>query len=230
MSYQDDRLNQIQAEMNHLTNMRRQLRYREKSLDAQMLNMKQPNQFQYNNVKQLKKDMGTFLPEYMVPANVGGINEVSWPFFFQQNFDLTSILPALSVNSIVRASFQVDQEAAFLLMSIGRSHDTDASNQSATVATPLQVDLLDKQSTRRFNSGPIPLQTIGSNSNPSVLPTPMFIYPNAFFESIVSGIPPATAPQNWSTVTNGSGLLQLTFFGYRIRIEDSNKILSTIFG
>ena len=123
MSYQDDRLNQIQAEIQHLTNIRKQLRNREKSLDARLQNMPEPSQFQFNNIKELRRDMSGFLPNYMVPANVGGINDVAWPFFFQIPFNATSILANLNRNSMLKGSFQIDQEAAFILMAIPRAHD-----------------------------------------------------------------------------------------------------------
>ena len=226
MSYQDDRLNQIQAEIQHLTNIRRQLRNREKSLDARLQNIPQPSQFQFNNIKQFRANMGEFLPQYMMPVNVGGINEIAWPFFFQIPFDATLILPNLSQTSILKGSFQIDQEAAFVLMSITRSHDTDAAGNSATLDAPIQVDLIDRQSSRRFQTGPVPIQQFGFNSNPAILPTGMLLYPNAFLDVNVTGVP--LVPQDWSQA--GSPTFALSFFGYRTRIENADKVLSTIFG
>lgn len=218
----------VMHEINHLTSLRKQLRAQEKSLDARLQSMPQPSQFQTGNIKQLKSNLEGFLPQYMMPANIGGLNDVAWPFWFNMNFDATTILPVLSENSTIRQSFQVDQEACFILMSIARSHDTDSSNLSATEDAPLQVDIIDRQSSRRFETGRTPLQQFGYNANPSILPTGMLILPNAFLDCVVSGIPPAGSPQDWSA--QGSPTFQLTFFGYRTRIEEAGKVLSTIFG
>lgn len=224
----DPRLDQVNGEIQRLLNYRAQLRTYEKSLDARAQAIPQPSQFAYNNPKALRQNLGSFLPEYMMPSNVGGLNEVAWPFMFQMNFDLTAMLASVSVNSGVRGSFQIDQEACFILMSVSRAHDTDAANLSATLDAPLTVDIIDRQSSRRFETGPTPLQTLGFNSNHSVLPTGMLLLPNAFLDCVISGLPPASAPQNWSA--DGAATLQLSFFGYRCRIQDADKVLSTVFG
>jgi hypothetical protein len=222
MSYQDDRVNAIQAQINHLTNMKRALREREKSLNARAHFLDQPQTFPANNVKSLQESLMGNLPTHMIPGNVGGINEVTWPFLFQINLNLGQD-PTIIDSSFVRGSFQVDQEAAFLMMSISRAHNVDANGQSATINAPLQVEIIDRQSSRRFNNAPMPLQMIGQNSCPSIMPTPMFVQPNAFIDFIVSGIP--ASPVSY----NGSGSFQLSFYGYRIRTDDAGKVLSTIF-
>lgn len=222
MSYQDDRQNSYQAQIAHLTNIKRALREREKSLNARMSYLNNPQTMPANNIKSLKNSLLGNLPSHMVPGNVGGINEVTWPFLFQINLDIGDD-PTVIDTSITRGSFQVDQEAAFLMMSISRAHNTNAAGQSATINAPLQVEIIDRQSSRRFNNAPMPLQMIGQNSCPSIMPTPMFIQPNAFIDFVVSGIP-ATAQQ-----FNGSGSFQLSFYGYRIRTDDAGKVLSTIF-
>jgi hypothetical protein len=225
MSYQDDRSNQIQGEINRLNNIKRALREREKSLNARQQYLDNPQAFPVNNIKGLRNSLLGNLPNFMMPGNVGGINEVTWPFYFQVNIDMGDD-PTVSQHnfSITKNFFQVDQEAAFLLQSVGRSHSTNAAGQSATFSAPLQIELIDRQSSRRFSDKPFPLQMVGLDSIPSVFPTPMYIQPNAFLDVIVNGIP--ELEQHY----NGSGLFQLSFFGYRIRTEDAGKVLSTIFG
>lgn len=223
MSYGDDRLNQVQAQINHLNNMKRALREREASLDARSRYLTNPPTAPANTVANLRDMLIGSLPGHMVPGNVGGINEVTWPFYFQVNLDLGAD-PDISTAMVpIRNAFQVDQEAAFLLMSVGRSHSTNAAGQSATINSPLQIELIDRQSSRRFSAEPIPLQMFGFNSQPSIMPTPFYMQPNAFLDVVVSGIPDSVQE------TTGSGLFQLTFFGYRIRTEDAGKVLSTIF-
>jgi hypothetical protein len=222
MAYQDDRVNAIQAQIDNLNNIKRALREREKSLNARAMYLNNPQSFAANNIKGLQEGLLGKLPNHMIPGNVGGINEVTWPFLFQINLDIGTN-PSVVNTSFTRGSFQVDQEAAFLLMSISRAHSTNAAGQSATINAPLQVEIIDRQSSRRFNNAPMPLQMIGQNSCPSIMPTPMFVQPNAFIDFVVSGIPA-------SPVTfNGSGVFQLSFFGYRIRTDDAGKVLSTIF-
>jgi hypothetical protein len=222
MSYADDRSNQIQAQIQHLTNLKRVLREREKDLNARARYLDQPRTMPANSVKGLRNALLGNLPSHMVPGNVGGINEVTWPFYFQINMDVGTN-PTISSNSLFKGFFQVDQEAALLLMSMDISYSTNALGQSATSLAPLQVDLIDRQSSRRFSNEPIPLQMIGHNSNPSIMPTPMYIMPNAFLDVSVSGQSPI--PMTYT----GSGKFQLSFFGYRIRTEDAGKVLSTIF-
>ncbi len=222
MSYQDERVNQIQGEITHLNNVKRALREREASLDARKRFINSPGAFQNNNVKSLRQSLMGALPNYMMPGNVGGINEVTWPFYFQVNIDLGAD-PTIAANTFAKGFYQVDQEAAFLLQSICRSHSTNAAGQSATINAPLQIELIDRQSSRRFSNDPIPLQMFGFNSMPSILPTPMYIQPNAFLDVVVNGIP--EIGQDFT----GSGSFQLSFFGYRIRTDDAGKVLSTIF-
>ena len=106
-------------------------------------------------------------------------------------------------------------------MSISRkSYGYSTSSELA----PLQVEIRDRQSSRQFNDRPIPMQMIGKKSRPTVLPTPLLIMPNAFIDVTVS---------SWLTgsqATVGSGKMQFSFYGYRIRVEDADKVMSTIFG
>jgi hypothetical protein len=223
--YQDDRLNQIQSQIESLTNIKRQLREREKSLRAREQMLTQPSQFQFNNIKSFKQALSANLAPDMWPCNVGGLNEVTWPFFFQCSVDFTDN-PTISENTIQRTFFQVDQEAAFILMSVTRDQPLDAAGATATTLGAFQVEFVDRQSSRRFNDAPLPLQMLGDDSLPTVLPTGMLLMPNAFLDVLVSGLPPATAPQTLV----GSGVINFSFFGYRVRVENAQNVLSTIFG
>jgi hypothetical protein len=171
------------------------------------------------DVAQLKSNLSQVIPAYMMPGNVGGYNKVTWPFWSQVNFDFGTN-PTWSSSTRQTQSFQVTQEAALLLMSISRkSYGYDTASELA----PLQVEIRDRQSSRQFNDRPIPLQMIGKKSRPTVLPTPLLIMPNAFIDFTVS---------SWITgsqATVGTGKLQLSCYGYRIRVEDADKVLSSIF-
>jgi|SRR5271155_230332 len=218
----DDRIDQIHSEIQHLTNLKRNLRQQAHSLEGREKFLTQPQQFAYGGAKTLKANiMGALAPQFR-PGNVGGLNEVAWPFYFQVNIDF-GVNPTITSNNTVTNSFQVDQEACFIIQSIGISfNDTGAGSALATA--PIQVEFIDRQSSRRFNTGAVPVQVFGDNSNPSVLPVGMILLPNAFLDTSVSGI--NLAPQ----AKVGDGSMQFTFFGLRTRIENSSKVLSTIFG
>lgn len=170
--------------------------------------------------KSLKSHIAKYLPAHLRPGNVGGYNKVTWPFWFQTNFDFGTD-PTYSQNTRQTQSFQVDQEAAFLLMAISRK---SYAYSTAGELAPLQFELRDRQSTRQFSDKPVSMQTIGDKSRPTILPTPMLIMPNAFIDITMTSW--LQAPQ----ASVGSGKFQYSFFGYRIRIEDADQVLSTIFG
>lgn len=218
----DERLYQIQGEMLQLENLKRTLRDQEKTLDARAHYLGRQQTFPSSNIKGLKNSLMGNLPSFMQPGNVGGINEVTWPFYFNINMDLGTD-PTISQNTYFRGSYQVDQEAAFIMSAISVTFNEDASGVSACRLAPLQVEFIDRQSTRRFNNAPMPLQMVGQNSRMSILPTPMFVYPNAFIDVVINGI------TSNEVDLIGSGSLQFSFFGNRVRTEDAGKVLSTIF-
>lgn len=223
MSYQDDRDNNLDAEIEKLLNVRRMQRQREKSLIGRSQYLAQPSQFQLNNVKSLKGQLNENFAPYMNPVNVGAINEVAWPFWFQVDLDFGTD-PDIASNVFQKGFFQVDQESAAILMSVIVGYGTDAAGASALQYAPMQVEFIDRQSSRRFNTGPLPVQQLGENSNPAILPVGMLLMPNAFLDVVASGIPDISQP------TTGSGILSFSFFCYRTRIENASKVLSTIFG
>lgn len=218
MAYEDDAENQIDAYINNLEQIRKALRRRERSLRGREEYLNAPNQYSSNNIKELKDSLQFTLPPYLMPGNVGGYNEVTWPFYFQIDFDL-GVNPTIDSSLRQNRFFQVTQESAFLLMAIEKSMDDSGINNA-----PIQIEIIDRQSSRRFNNAPVPMQTLGYKGNPTVLPTPMLIMPNAALEVNVTALDGVNQP------TTSSGLFQLTFFGYRIRVEDAGKVLSTIFG
>jgi hypothetical protein len=170
----------------------------------------------------LQKILKDTIPPHMRPGNVGGYNKITWPFWYQVNFDFgTNPTWTSGVNQ--RQSFQVTQEAAWLMTSITlKNNGYDLSSALA----PLQIEIRDRQSSRQLNSAPIPLQMFGKNSLPSTMPTPMLFMPNAFIDIIAT----SWVPQGESMASTGDGEFQLSFFGYRVRVEDADKVLSTIFG
>ena len=172
------------------------------------------------NMNPLRKHLEAFLPPYMIPGNVGDVNQVTWPFWEVIRFNFGTN-PTYSNTTRQVQSWQVTQEAGFLLTSITRK---SYSYDTASDLAPLQVEIRDRQSSRQFNDRSVPLQMIGKRSRPTILPTPMLIMPNAFIDVTM------TSWLSTSMATTGDGRIDLTFHGYRIRVEDQQKVLSTIFG
>lgn len=173
--------------------------------------------------RSLKSRLMSILPPELMPTNVGAIDSVAWQYTFSLDFDFGDD-PTFSPLLTQEQQFQVPQEAAFLLLSVARS---SAEYSTAGSLGPWQIDYIkDLQSSRTFNASPIVFQSFGQNSNPTILSTPMLFYPNAFVSARMSSfVPNAEAYQ-----VQGSSKHQLSFFGYRVRMGDELKMLSTIFG
>lgn len=167
----------------------------------------------------LAEHLKQVLPAHLLPGNVGNIDKVAWQFFFPVTFDF-GLNPTYTTGTRQVQSFQVTNEAAFLLMAVGRKA---WDNTIASDLAPLQIEIRDRQSSRQFNDRPIPIQNIGKKSRATKLPTPMLVSPNAFIDVTMTSWVQA------DMVTAGIGKMELYFFGYRVRGEDMNKLYATIF-
>lgn len=226
MSYIDPRENALDGDIQQLANRLKEQRRYERRLNQEMGAVADAltSQAQVSNtsVSDLQTSMQQSLPAYMLPSNVGDINEVAWFFWEQMTFDFGTD-PVWSPLTNQQQSFQVTQEAGFLITSISRTYN---SYTTAGALAPLQVSFRDRQSSRQFNDNPIPLQTIGIKGKPTILPTPYFLLPNAFFDGFMTSF----QTNNPGQATVGTSRHQLSFFGYRMRVEDAEKVLSTILG
>lgn len=180
--------------------------------------------------KQLEQTLMSFLPSGLMPGNVGEIDSVAWPFEYSVDFDF-GVNPSygpLTANSVdgsgnltAKKSFQVTQEAAFIVGSISRKC---YSGTTSGELAPLQMIIRDRQSTRQFMDVPIPIQAIAKKTPPTIWEVPLILLPNAFLDIDLScWLPTAQA-------TVGSGRMTFTFSGYRTRTDDIGCVLSTIFG
>ena len=168
----------------------------------------------------LEQTLKSIVPGYMMPTNVGDINQVSWPFYHVVDFDFGTD-PTYGPTTRQTQSFQVTQEAAFIITKFSVKSFSDTTSGELA---PLSIRMIDRQSSRQFNDLAIPIQMLGGKSYPTVFPTPMLIMPNAFMDFTM---------ESWLTAsqaTTGSGKFQLMIEGYRIRLGDMTKVLSTIFG
>jgi hypothetical protein len=178
-----------------------------------------------DSARGLDANLRAALPSTMRPGNVGDINKVIWPFWF--TFTPVELAPGRTLQS----SLTITQEAAFVWMSLAKvvfnktagptyTYVDPDNFTSGTGSTPgLFFSLRDSSSSRTFQSGPQPVDTVGPPDEPTVLPTPVLFLPTSNIEAIFS---------NQHATKTYVGLI--TLFGYRVRLEDAQNILSTVEG
>jgi hypothetical protein len=215
------RSQQLDMEIARQQQRKRSNRQREKVLRGRYAQMGMQPPVGYNQTAALRQQMSDSLPDYMMPGNIGQINQVTWTFYFNLTFDFGAN-PIWGPGLTQTQSFQVDQEACFLMMGITRS--SSAYNTAGELA-PLQLEMKDRQSSRVFDNSPIPIQAYGTMSNLTVLPTPFLLMPNAFFDVTLTSM--QTQTQGTISATSQQ---HFSFFGYRMRVQDAQAVLSTIFG
>lgn len=183
-----------------------------------------------NGPSDVRDNLKQVLPDYLMPGNIGDVNKICWPFWFTNR---TPELPAAAggQNSQGKATVTITAEAAFIVTAITKAvfiHDeetdtwsyVDAEQSGQEPLTPgLSMALIDAQSSRNFMSKPINFDHIGSASFPSELPTPLLFLPNSIIET-----------QLFNSNETNSYIPWITFLGVRCRIEDAQRILSTITG
>lgn len=184
-------------------------------------------------MSKLEQELLQKLPSSLMPGNVGNFYDVAWPFDYTVAFDFGTnptygpntpnpqILNTPTVPTGGWQSFQVTQEAAFIIGSVSRKC---ASGTTSGELAPLQFLLKDRQSTRQFMDLPIPIQALAKKTPPSIWEVPLIIMPNAFLDIYIS---------SWLTsaqATAGSGAMSFTFSGYRTRTSDISTVLSTVYG
>lgn len=169
--------------------------------------------------KDIASNLSRILPSHLVPTNTGSLKSILQPYFQEITFELGPDL-VLTPNFHEEKSFQVTQEAAFLLTGISRAW---RDGGPAGHGLPLELNIKDNQSTRQFNDNPIPLQHIGSKSNPTQFPVPLLLLPNASVSITLK----SWIEQNMTFT--GDNYVELAFMGYRIPIEDTDYLLDELF-
>jgi hypothetical protein len=172
------------------------------------------------NQMSLESELLSKVPSGLIPGNVGAYNDIAWKFTYSVDFNF-GVNPTYDQNTNQTQSYQNTQEAAFIFGWISRSA---ADNTTASNRAPLQLRIVDRQSTRQFNDLPIPLQMIPESTPPMALEVPLIIMPMAFMDLTMT---------SWLTAaqaTVGSGKHSIAMGGYRVRTNDIGKVLSMIFG
>lgn len=177
-------------------------------------------------------NLKNLLPSNLVPTNIGKYDSVSWPFWFEVEFDYSSevdfgsgLVPAVSfiASETKEESFVVGQEASFILRGIYR--DYNAAGLEGKGA-PLKLNIQNKQSTRQFNDEPIQLQHIGDKGHMFKFDVPLLIEGNSKISIELKTL--LNADINIAQ-TDGDGKQKLVFFGERVRSSDIDVVTEIMF-
>lgn len=184
------------------------------------------NQMPNDSAQQLEYNMANALGPLLTPGNIGDINSVIWPFYF------TTDVPdsPLAANETFQTGFSVTQEAAFIMMSFTKTVylvEGEEPDESWTWLDPslqpsapgLVFTLRDGSSSRQLFNTPINIDAYGNPKFPTKFPRPVMLLPNQVMQVAFTN----THPTNVYVP-------MLTAFGYRIRIDQAQKLLSLVYG
>lgn len=166
----------------------------------------------------------TVLPPNLVPSNMGDFRDVSFPTFYELEFDFTDGADVVFDPSKIAQEdfFQIGNEFGFLLSSISRAYDdTGIAGEGA----PLEVTFRNASSSRQFNDAPILIQHIATRGKSMPFTVPMFIHPNskllvtmkAWFQDVVT------------VAGNTNGKQRLIFKGRRVDMNSLKTLSKRVF-
>jgi hypothetical protein len=167
----------------------------------------------------------SFMPIDQIPTNVGRLETVLWPKWYQVDFLPTDNIvfgtnPTYTPYLNIKKSFRTVQDAGFLLLGIERNYNT---NDSAGKGAPLEFLLRDDQSMRQLGNNPTCIQNLGSKGQLTNLSVPYYLPSNASVSIELS-----TFIEN-NMVGVGDGKQFFTFFGLEVRNSELDNILQTAY-
>jgi hypothetical protein len=216
-------MQKLQGQVVSLANM---VGAKEKNLAEKESQIRQ-GQIPNNGPQDLEKNMRRNLGPMLAPGNLGDINKVIWPYYFSTEVPDAGI----SLDQTFQTGFSVTQEAAFIMMSFTKTVYVDNGagnwvylnpNDESNIinqAPNLTFTMRDGSSSRQFYNQPMQMQNYGNPRFPTKLPRPIMLLPNQVMQvSFVNSHPSV------------SYVPMMTFFGYRMRIEDAQNFLSLVYG
>lgn len=218
------KIKELQALQNQVMTLKNLVDAKEGVLQSKESQLRQ-GQLPVTGPRALKANMDRAMQE-MSPGNVGDINRVIWPYYFTTQGPATA--EGVGPNETLQSGFTVTQEAAFIVMSYTKAvYNVDPvsnywtyNDPNANQQTPgLFFTLRDTQSGRDFFNVPIALDNYGNPRFPTKLPRPIMFLPNSNVQ--VNFI-------NSNPINQYAPFI--TFFGYRIRIEDAQNLLGLVYG
>ncbi len=183
-------------------------------------------QYPNDSAQQLMYNQRNALGPMLQPGNIGDINSVIWPFYFTTD---TPDSP-LAANETFQTGFSVTQEAAFIFMSFVKTVylvEGEEEEQSWTYLDPddqpsapgLVFTLRDGSSSRQLFNTPMNMDNYGNPRFVTKLPRPMMLLPNQVMQIAFTNNHPTNLY-----------VPKITAFGYRIRIDQAEKLLSLVYG
>lgn len=190
--------------------------------ESQLRQQQEPN----DSAQQLDYNMANALGPLLTPGNIGDINSVIWPFYFTTDAPESPI----AANETFQTGFSVTQEAAFIMMSFTKTVylvEGDAPDESWTYLDPaaqpsapgLVFTLRDGSSSRQLFNTPINMDAYGNPRYPTKFPRPVMLLPNQVMQVAFTNSHPTNVYVPF-----------ISAFGYRIRIDQAQKLLSLVYG
>lgn len=214
------------AELNRLKN---QVQSLEQMIDskaaavAQRESLLRQGQVPNNSAQNLQFNLRQNLNPLLAPGNIGDINNVIWPFYFTTEIPDESI----AANETFQTGFSVTQEAAFIWTSFTKTVYLDDEGSWGYLnpdgdqpsAPGLTFTLRDGSSSRQLFNTPMNIDLYGNPRFPTKLPRPIMLLPNQVMQIAFVNSNPTNAYVPF-----------ITAFGYRVRIEQADKLLSLVYG
>lgn len=224
MTY-EQQLAYLQKLQQSVTSLSSYLDAKAKSLSIREQQLRQ-GQMPNNSAQQLDYNLTKSLSPLLTPGNIGDINSVIWPYFFPTDIPDSP----LAQDESFPTGFSVTQEAAFIFMSFNKvvylveGEDEEESwtyldpDQGQPSAPGLTFTLRDGSSTRQLFNTPMNIDAYGHPRFVTKFPRPVMLLPNQVMQVTFTNSHP----------TNRYVPI-ITAFGYRIRIEEAQKLLSLVY-
>lgn len=221
----------MQQKMSELQKLRAQvasiantIQAKERNLNIKEQQIRQ-GQLPVENAKDLEVNMARNLGPTLSPGNLGDINKIIWPYYFTTEIPDGPIAP----NETFQTGFSITQEAAFIMMSFTKVVYDGASTPWSYLdpntpglsnrAPGLSFTIRDGSSSRQFFNSAIEMGHYGNPRFPTKLPRPIMFLPNQIVQIAFTNSHPTREYVPF-----------ITAFGYRMRIEDSQRLLSLVYG
>lgn len=192
-----------------------------KALARELMAMSNKLKSEQNNLTKLQMELEASLPKIAL-GGIEDINKILWPFIF------TSEAVEVGPNQLVSSFIGITQEAGFVVTRMVKTvfeklgvadyeYLDPRQNDGSDLASGLSFTLTDSQSTRTFHQNPIAVDHIGDYRFPYQFVSPQLIAPNNNIEV------------KWfNNDPSRTYIPRLSLIGYRIRIEDAQKLLSLV--
>lgn len=225
MATYEEKMRELQSVKQQINQISSIVESKEQTISRQESLLKQ-RQEPNDSAQQLQFNMKNNLWPLLQPGNIGDINSVIWPFYYTTD---TPDSP-LAANQTFQTGFSNTQEAAFIFMSYTKTIylvEGEEPDQSWTYLDPanqpsapgLTFTFRDGSSSRQLFNVPMNMDMYANPRFPTKFPRPIMLLPNQVMQIQFSNSHP----------TN-QYVPKISTFGYRIRIDQAQKLLSLVYG